>query len=167
MNPHTPHGATPHDHAPFDSSANTATPPPGLSALAGRLSQLAGEAREVFQDRIHLLGLEMQRASAAVGTMAVLMVVAALTGITAWLALWAGAIVALINHAELTLLWALVVVAVLHAVAALVALLWARSLVAKLSFPATRRHLSLAPAPVRPRATMRSDMPAASEMPAP
>jgi len=98
----------------------------------------------LFNDRVELLSLELQRAGLALVQIVMLLVIVAILGVTVWLVLWGAIIVALVAmglHLSLALLVALV----LNALAAALALSRVRSLLPMLKFPATRRHLTFSP----------------------
>jgi hypothetical protein len=117
---------------PFD------PPQPGLLDTARAIfSELPG----LVSDRLDLLTLELKRAGRALALMVVLLVAAAILGVTAWLALWTGLGVGMV---QLGLHWALslLVVLLLNAGAALLAFLRMRALLPLLRLPATRRHLT-------------------------
>ena len=124
----------------------------------------------LLSDRVELLSLELQRAGAALMQIVVLLVVAAILGVTAWLVLWGG-IVALLLHAGLPLPGALLILLLFNAGAAWLVVRRVRALLPRLALPATRRHLMLSPAP-EPRSNPtdardeRPDDPAAAGQPA-
>ena len=132
--------------------AAAANPPPdddaSRPAREGWLAGVQSVLRELpglVSDRVELLSLELQRAGRALAQIVVLVVAAALLGVTAWLALWAGVTIALLQAG---LHWALALLAVLalNLVAAALALLRVKRLARLLQLPATRRHLTLSPA---------------------
>ena len=86
----------------------------------------------------------MQRAGIALVQIVMLIVVIAILGVTAWLALWASVIIGLVALG-LPVALALLVGLLLNAVAAAVALSRVRGLLPMLKFPATRRHLKFSP----------------------
>lgn len=119
-------------------SADRPTGPPDLGWL-GNLKGLTGSLRGMVQGRLLLLSLELQRAQQGLMSLIVLLVVAAIAGATAWIALWAG-LAALAVQFGLTWPWACA--AVLGA--NLLLLLWMvaamKSLMPLLSLPASRRQ---------------------------
>jgi hypothetical protein len=119
--------------------------------MLATVSALWRDLPGLFNDRVELLTLEMQRASGALVQIVMLIVVMAILGVTAWLALWSGVIVAMVAFG-LPLAWALLAGLVLNLVAAAVALARVRQLLPRLKFPATRRHLMFSPstAPRKP-----------------
>lgn len=111
------------------------TPPwwPAVTAFAAALSGL-------FSDRLELLTLELQRTGRTLVQIAVLVLAAAILGVTAWLALWVAAGFLLVS---LGWGWPSAVLSVLLVNALLAFFLIARvvRLLGRLSLPATRRHL--------------------------
>lgn len=119
-------------------AADPPLPPGWLDTLQAVWQDLSG----LVGDRVELLALELQRAGQALARIVALLVAAAILGVTAWLALWAGIAVALV---ELGLHWAaaLAVVLALNAGVAWLATIRLRLLLPLLQLPATRRHLTL------------------------
>ncbi len=134
-------------HAPGSSAAPQ---PSWLASVQGLVQELPG----LIGDRIELLSLELQRAGQVLAQIIALIVAAAILAVTAWLAMWAGVMVALISAG---LHWAAASLIVL--VINLCACWWAaarvRALAPLLNLPATRRHLT------------RSTPPTASKPPSP
>lgn len=144
-------------------AAPNAEPPTGSAEAAGTGAEAAGtgatdrkavqqgwiealrsiwhELPGLVSDRVDLLALEVQRAGRALAQMVAMVVAAAILGVTAWLALWAGIAVGLV---ELGLHWSLslLLVLALNAVTAVLAVMRLRSLLPLLRLPATRRHLA-------------------------
>jgi len=121
------------------SPGSPAAPQPSwLASLQGLVHELPG----VISDRVELLSLELQRAGQVLAQIVALIVAAAILAVTAWLALWGGVMVALI---EAGLHWAAASLIVLFI--NLGACGWAvarvRALAPLLKLPATRRHLTL------------------------
>jgi len=127
--------------APADPAA--AAPPPSL--MAG-LGELWTELPQLLNDRVELLSLELQRAGAALVQVVVLIIAAAILGVTAWLVLWGGVVWALVS-AGLHLTLALAAALLVNVAAAFWAVARARRLLPKLRLPATRRHLMITPSP--------------------
>jgi uncharacterized membrane protein YqjE len=105
--------------------------------VKGLLHELPG----LLGDRVELFALEMHRAGMALARVLALTVMAAIVGVTAWLAAWtllAGLLVQQGWH------WsaALGLVILINLGGAAWALRRARQLMRLLSLPATRRHLS-------------------------
>ena len=111
-------------------------------SLLDLVQSLLHEVPGLISDRVELLSLELGRAGAALAKIAVLTVAAAILGITAWAALWAGVVMGL-----LALGWHWALALGLVVVANVGAVVWAalqiRQLSALLKLPATQRHLTL------------------------
>lgn len=112
-------------------------PEPLLQALRGLLRELPG----LIGDRVELASLELRRAGEALVKITMLVVAAAILGVTAWLALWA-VLVALLAQLGLHPLLALMLAVAANLAVAAWAVLRARALLRLLGMPATRRHLS-------------------------
>ena len=110
---------------------------PLLQFARGLLRELPG----LIGDRVELASLELRRAGEALVRITMLVVVAAILGVTAWLALWT-VMVGLLVQLGLHPLAALALAAVANIVVAAWAVHRARALLRLLSLPATRRHLS-------------------------
>ena len=128
------------------------TPPAGgktappWQVLAALLQELPG----LVSDRIHLLALELKRATQTLTRLIALVLAAAILGATAWIALW-GAVVATLVEAGLGFGWACVIVLLVNLAAAGGALLQAKRIAPLLGLPATLRHLTIArSAPAEP-----------------
>ncbi len=121
-----------------DSARDGRTPPP---AWVETLQSIGRELPGLVSDRVDLLSLELQRAGRALAQIVALLVAAAILGVTAWLALWAGVAVGLV---QLGLHWSLslLLVLALNAAVAGLALTRLRLLLPLLGLPATRRHLT-------------------------
>jgi hypothetical protein len=122
---------------------------PGEDPAESLLQTLAGLWRELpglLNDRVELLSLELQRAGSALLQIVVLLVAAAILGVTTWLVLWA-AIVAVLLLLGLQLPAALAVLLFSNAGAAWLVLRRVRVLLPRLRLTATRRHLMLSPSP--------------------
>ena len=137
-------------------AASNAEPPTGSAEAAGTgatdrkavqpgwieaLRSIWQELPGLVSDRVDLLALEVQRAGRALAQMVAMVVAAAILAVTAWLALWAGIAVGLV---ELGLHWSLslLLVLALNAVTAVLTVMRLRSLLPLLRLPATRRHLA-------------------------
>ena len=105
------------------------------------LQSIWRELPGLVSDRVDLLSLELHRAGRALAQIVALLVGAAILGVTAWLALWAGVAVGLV---ELGLHWSLslLLVLALNAGVAWLAIARLRRLLPLLRLPATRRHLT-------------------------
>ena len=121
--------------------APASPPPPAglLASIKGLLAELPG----LVSDRVHLLSLELKRASRALAQMLALVVIAAVLTVTAWLALWA-AIAAALVQAGMPWGWAAFVVLVLNLGAAALAAWLALKQARLLTLPATVRRLTVA-----------------------
>jgi len=134
------------------------------ASLLDNLQALLHELPGLISDRVELFALELTRAGRALGLIVAWLVAIAIVGVTAWLALWAGVVVGMI---QLGLHWALALLLVLaiNLGAVLVGLKEIRRLATRLSLPATRRHLTMAgsvrPPPERPPAVSTSSSPPA------
>ncbi len=117
-------------------------PEPLLQTVASLWRELPG----LLSDRVELMSLELQRAGRALLQIVVLLVVAAILGVTAWLVLWGGIVAALLTLG-MPLASALLVLLLFNVGAAWLVLRRARALVPRLALPATRRHLMLSPSP--------------------
>ena len=126
--------------------------PPGTAPATDLLGTLQGLLRELpglVSDRVELLSLELQRAGQVLAQIVALVVAAAILGVTAWLALWSGVLIALI---AVGLHWALasLIVLLVNLVACWAAVARVRALAPLLQLPATRRHLTVSAAPAGP-----------------
>ncbi|MDH0866083.1 hypothetical protein [Mitsuaria sp. GD03876] len=125
--PAPPSGAPPRGELPPD------------AGWLGELQGMARAARGMLSGRLLLLALELRRARHGLVSLAILGVVAAIAGATAWLALWA-LLAALAVHFGLSWPWAFGGVLVLN----LLVLLWVvaamKALAPMLSLPASRRQ---------------------------
>jgi len=110
-----------------------------LDSLQALLHELPG----LISDRVELFALELARAGRALARIVAWLVAIAIVGVTAWLALWAGLVVGLIQLG-LHWAWALLIVLAINLVAVVVGLKQVRHLATRLSLPATRRHLTMA-----------------------
>lgn len=108
-----------------------------VDALQALLRELPG----LVSDRVELFALELARAGQALARIVAWVVAIAILGVTAWIALWAGVVLALV---ELGLHWTLALLPVLliNLAAVAFAMGQVRRLTPRLSLPATRRHLT-------------------------
>ena len=132
-------------------------PPPPPPETEGAREPFLQAARSVlaelpalFSDRVHLLALESRRAGLALAQILMLVVGAAVLGVTAWLALWLG-VAGLLIEIGLGWGWALLIVLLLNVAAMALALLRVKKLASLLSLPATVRRLTVSPS-TQPRA---------------
>ena len=112
-------------------------------SLVEAVHSLLRELPGLVSDRVELFALELGRAGSALARIVAWVVAIAILGVTAWLALWAGVVLALIG---LGLHWALALLPVLliNLAAVVLAVGQVRQLAIRLSLPATRRHLTMA-----------------------
>lgn len=151
MPPRTP--MSPHSTA---EDAASSPPPPGAGktddaaagglfaqgrALLGALRDIAHDLPGLVGDRVELLALELQRAGHALLHIVLLLVAAAVLGVTAWLAAWAVAVLGLMAMGLPPVL-ALALAVAANGVAAAWALRAALARVRLVGLPATRRQLS-------------------------
>ena len=123
---------------------NEEAPEPPPISVVEAIKALLAELPALFSDRVHLLALEMKRASHALAQIIALLVAAAIFAATAWAALWAGLILLLLRT-ELSLGPVLLIVLAINLVAAVMALMGIRKLARWLTLPATVRRLTLLP----------------------
>ena len=144
-------GLQPQPASPATTAQATAAPDaaaPGLDGVAPsdslltNVKQLLRELPGLVSDRVHLLALELKRSGLALAQMVGLVVAAGVLLCTAWLALWAGIGIALVQ-AGLAWGWALLLILLLNLGAAWLAVKRALSLVRYLALPATLRRLTL------------------------
>ncbi|MGQ3051534.1 MAG: phage holin family protein [Roseateles sp.] len=134
-------------------------PPPGTpgpdaypvpASLLAQLQALWRELPGLVSDRVELLSLELKRAVRALAQIVALLVAVGILGVTAWLLLWAG-VIRLLVDAGLPMAGALLLSVVVNVLAVVLVLQRVRSLLPKLSLPATRRHLMITPDPAPPK----------------
>lgn len=154
--------ADPAPGTPGPGERNTAPPAEGL---LDTLSAIWRDLPGLVSDRVELLSLELQRAARALVQIVVLVVAAAILGVTAWLLLWAGIVGALVA-AGLALHWALLAAVMLNLVAVALAAQRLKRLVPLLRLPATRRHLTLSPSTAPARHERHDEHGAAAGQPA-
>ena len=95
----------------------------------------------LLTDRVHLLALELRRASAALGQMVALGLLAAILFATAWITLWVGLAAAFLA-VGLAWPWIVLLVLFVNLAAAVWAMLRVKALAPLLALPATLRRLS-------------------------
>jgi uncharacterized membrane protein YqjE len=146
-----------------DSGGEEAASESLLDTLQALLHELPG----LISDRVELFALELARAGRALARIVAWLVAIAIVGVTAWLALWAGLVVGLIQLG-LHWAWALLIVLAINLVAAVAGLKQVRRLAGRLSLPATRRHLTMAgstrPPPEPPSRVPTADPPFAGPL---
>jgi uncharacterized membrane protein YqjE len=131
-----------------------APPPPEpapdeVVSLPKAVGALFADLPGLLTDRVHLLSLELQRASNALGQMVALGLLAAILVATAWLALWVGLAAAFLA-VGLAWPWIVLLVLVINLGAAGWAILRVKALAPLLALPATLRRLTDSGAPERP-----------------
>ena len=126
-----------HDDAPTPPEA----PPDEVESLPKANGALFADLPGLLSDRVHLLSLELRRASNALGQMVALGLLAAILFATAWITLWIGLAEAFL---ALGLKWPWIVLLVLfvNLSAAVWALLRVKALAPLLALPATLRRLT-------------------------
>ncbi len=132
--------------------------PPPLPSLPQLLGDLLDELPGVVGDRVHLLTLELRRATQALSGILVLGLAAALLGITAWLALWIGMAAAAIAWG-LHWGWVAAGVVALNLLLAALAVQRLRALVPLMGLPATVRRLTQRPEEPADTAAPQGDTP--------
>src|SRR5690349_14980432 len=111
-------------------------------SLLDNVKQLLRELPGVVSDRVHLLALELKRSGLALAQMVGLVVAAGVLLCTAWLALWTGIGVALVQ-AGVAWGWTLLLILLINLGAAWLAVKRALALARFLALPATLRRLTL------------------------
>src|SRR5471030_610510 len=122
-----------------------APPPPDATpddvvSLPKAVSALFADLPGLLTDRVHLLSLELRRASNALGQMVALGLLAAILFATAWIALWVGLAAAFLA-VGLAWPWIVLLVLFVNLAAAVWAVLRVKAL-APLALPATLRRLT-------------------------
>ncbi len=123
-----------------------APPPPeatpdDLVSLPKAIGALFADLPGLLTDRVHLLSLELRRASNALGQMVALGLLAAILVATAWITFWVGLAAALMA-VGLAWPWIVLLVLVINLAAAIWAILRVKSLAPMLALPATLRRLT-------------------------
>ena len=123
-----------------------APPPPDatpddLMSLPKAVGALFADLPGLLTDRVHLLSLELRRASNALGQMVALGLLAAILFATAWITLWVGLAAAFVA-VGLAWPWIVLLVLVVNLSAAIWALLRVKALAPLLALPATLRRLT-------------------------
>ena len=123
-----------------------APPPPDATpddvvSLPRAVGALFADLPGLLTDRVHLLSLELRRASNALGQMVALGLLAAILFATAWITLWVGLAAAFIA-VGLAWPWIVLLVLVVNLSAAIWALLRVKALAPLLALPATLRRLT-------------------------
>ncbi len=116
-------------------------PPDEFESLPRAIGALFADLPGLLADRVHLLSLELRRASNALGQMVALGLLAAILFATAWITLWVGLAAAFL---AIGLAWPWIVLLVLfvNLSAAVWALMRVKALAPLLALPATLRRLT-------------------------
>lgn len=128
------------DHDEPAAPPHEAPPDDGVS-LPKAIGALFADLPGLLTDRVHLLSLELQRATTALGQMVALGLLAAILLATAWLALWVGLAAAFLA-VGLAWPWIVLLVLFVNIAAAVWAVLRVKSLAPLLALPATLRQLT-------------------------
>lgn len=168
------HDPTPPSGRPPGSSARTSAEPGPADTTGGLLAQgrsllrslqtIVGELPGLLSDRFELLTLELKRAGRALARVVLLLVAATVLAVTAWIALWEVAVIAL-TALGLSNAAALLIVIASNGALAAWALREALSQGRLVSLPATRRRLSFHK--LEPAAQAPVHVPTPSSSPAP
>jgi len=124
-----------------DASPPPDIPPEEILSLPKAVTALFTDLPGLLTDRVHLLALELRRASGALGQMVALGLLAAILFATAWTTLWVGFAAGCL---ALGLAWPWIVLLVLfvNLAAAFWAVLRVKALAPLLALPATLRRLT-------------------------
>ena len=123
-----------------------APPPPeaapdDLLSLPKAVGALFADLPGLLTDRVHLLSLELRRASNALGQMVALGLLAAILFATAWITLWVGLAAAFLA-VGLAWPWIVLLVLFVNLAAAAWAVMRVKALAPLLALPATLRRLT-------------------------
>ncbi len=118
-----------------------AAPDEEVVSLPRAVGALFADLPGLLSDRVHLLALELRRASGALGQMVALGLLAAILLATAWITLWVGLAAAFLA-VGLAWPWIVLLVLFVNLAAAAWALLRVKALAPLLSLPATLRRLT-------------------------
>jgi uncharacterized membrane protein YqjE len=116
-------------------------PPDEAVSLPRAVGALFADLPGLLTDRVHLLSLELRRASNALGQMVALGLLAAILLATAWITLWVGLATAFLA-VGLAWPWAVLLVLFVNLAAAVWALMRVKALAPLLALPATLRRLT-------------------------
>jgi hypothetical protein len=116
-------------------------PPDEVESLPKAIGALFADIPGLLSDRVHLLSLELRRASNALGQMVALGLLAAILFATAWITLWIGLAEAFLA-VGLKWPWIVLLVLFVNLSAAVWALLRVKALAPLLALPATLRRLT-------------------------
>jgi hypothetical protein len=115
--------------------------PDEVVSLPKAVGALFADLPGLLTDRVHLLSLELRRASNALGQMVALGLLAAILFATAWITLWAGLAAAFLA-VGLAWPWIVLLVLFINLAAAIWALMRVKALAPLLALPATLRRLT-------------------------
>ena len=115
--------------------------PDEVESLPKAIGALFADLPGLLTDRVHLLSLELRRASNALGQMVALGLLAAILFATAWITLWIGLAEAFLA-VGLKWPWIVLLVLFVNLSAAVWAVLRVKALAPMLALPATLRRLS-------------------------
>jgi len=127
--------------------ADDAPPPPPdvpheeTLSLPKAVTALFADLPGLLSDRVHLLALELRRASGALGQMVALGLLAAILVATAWTTLWVGFAAACLSFG-LAWPWIVLLVLFVNLAAAVWAVMRVKALAPLLALPATLRRLT-------------------------
>ena len=116
-------------------------PPDEVVSLPKAVGALFADLPGLLTDRVHLLSLELRRASNALGQMVALGLLAAILFATAWITLWVGLAEAFLA-VGLAWPWIVLLVLFVNLAAAVWALMRVKALAPLLALPATLRRLT-------------------------
>ena len=115
--------------------------PDEVVSLPKAVGALFADLPGLLTDRVHLLSLELRRASNALGQMVALGLLAAILFATAWITLWVGLAAAFLA-VGLAWPWIVLLVLFINLAAAIWALMRVKALAPLLALPATLRRLT-------------------------
>ena len=115
--------------------------PDEVVSLPKAVSALLADLPGLLTDRVHLLSLELRRASNALGQMVALGLLAAILFATAWITLWVGLAAAFLA-VGLAWPWIVLLVLFVNLAAAVWAVMRVKALAPLLALPATLRRLT-------------------------
>ena len=116
-------------------------PPDEIVSLPKAVGALFADLPGLLSDRVHLLSLELRRASNALGQMVALGLLAAILFATAWITLWVGLAAAFLA-VGLAWPWIVLLVLFINLAAGVWAVLRVKALAPLLALPATLRRLT-------------------------
>ncbi len=116
-------------------------PPDEAVSLPKAVGALFADLPGLLSDRVHLLSLELRRASNALGQMVALGLLAAILFATAWITLWVGLAAAFLAMG-LAWPWIVLLVLFINVAAGIWAVMRVKALAPLLALPATLRRLT-------------------------